>query len=180
MSLILESRRKIHRQRCHRRDYQSLRHDDEQASPSPGRPRHARPISHLLTRLPEAADWVERRTHEDLRRVSVLELLSCLFLHYLTMIFFTPVLFSTQGTLIATLSGHTSWILDVAYSPDNEHFVSSSADHTVKVWNVQTKQCLHTFTDHSDQVWGVCYNPEGNKVVSVSEDKNILIYDIPV
>ena len=81
---------------------------------------------------------------------------------------------------MATLSGHTSWVLSVAFSPDNEHFVSSSADHTVKVWEVSSKQCLHTFSDHSDQVWSVAYNPEGNKVVSVAEDKHIHIYDIPV
>ncbi len=78
------------------------------------------------------------------------------------------------------MSGHTSWVLSVAYSPDKEHFVSSSADNTVKVWDVESKQCLHTFSDHTDQVWGVCYNPEGSKVASVSEDKTINIYDIPI
>ncbi len=87
---------------------------------------------------------------------------------------------SNHGSLIATLSGHTSWVLSVAFSPDKEHFVSSSADHTVKVWEVASKQCVHTFADHSDQVWSVCYNPDGNKVMSVSEDKCINVYDIPI
>ena len=65
-----------------------------------------------------------------------------------------------------------------------------------KVWEVATKQCLHTFTDHSDQVsahclfsshigdvlqvWSVKYNKEGNQVVSVSDDKSVNIYSIPV
>ena len=30
--------------------------------------------------------------------------------------------------------------------------MSGSSDGSVKVWEVATKQCLHTFTDHSDQV----------------------------
>ena len=30
----------------------------------------------------------------------------------------------SHGNLVATLSGHTSWVLSVAFSPDNEHFVS--------------------------------------------------------
>ena len=29
-----------------------------------------------------------------------------------------------HGNLAGTLSGHTSWVLSVAYSPDNEHFAS--------------------------------------------------------
>ena len=57
----------------------------------------------------------------------------------------------SNGSLIATLSGHTSWVLSVAFSPDNEHFVSGSSDRTVKVWEVATKQCIHTFSEHSDQ-----------------------------
>jgi len=85
-----------------------------------------------------------------------------------------------HAALMATMSGHTSWVLCVAFSPDNDHFVSGSSDGCVKVWEVATKQCLHTFTDHSDQVWSVKYNKEGNQVVSVSDDKSLNIYSIPV
>ena len=53
---------------------------------------------------------------------------------------------------MGTCSGHTSWVLGVSFSPDNSRFVSSSADATVKVWDVEKRQCLHTFTDHADQV----------------------------
>jgi len=31
---------------------------------------------------------------------------------------------SVQGNLIGTLSGHGSWVLNVAFCPDNVHFVS--------------------------------------------------------
>ena len=30
-----------------------------------------------------------------------------------------------HATLIGTMSGHTSWVLSVTFSPDNEHFASS-------------------------------------------------------
>lgn len=78
-----------------------------------------------------------------------------------------------------TLSGHASWVLSVAFSPQNTHFVSSSSDHSVKIWELATRTCVHTFTEHQDQVWGVKYNPEGDKVVSVSDDKSIVIYNCP-
>ena len=63
--------------------------------------------------------------------------------------------FRNHGQLVGTLSGHTSWVLSVAYSPDNEHFVSSSADHTVRVWKESTRQCIHTFSEHTDQVFSL-------------------------
>lgn len=50
------------------------------------------------------------------------------------------------------MSGHASWVLGVAFSPDGNNFVSGSSDKTVKVWEVKTRQCVHTFSEHADQV----------------------------
>ncbi|CAI8041938.1 WD repeat-containing protein 61, partial [Geodia barretti] len=59
---------------------------------------------------------------------------------------------SQHASLTGTLSGHSSWVLSVAYCPDNQHFVTGSSDKTVKIWDGSNRECLHTFKDHSDQV----------------------------
>lgn len=57
-----------------------------------------------------------------------------------------------HANVAGTLSGHASWVLSVAFSPDNQHFVSSSSDQTVRVWELSSRQCIHTFNEHTDQV----------------------------
>lgn len=57
-----------------------------------------------------------------------------------------------HANLAGTLSGHASWVLSVAFSPDGKRFVSSSSDRTVRVWDLDSMQCQHVFKEHTDQV----------------------------
>ena len=43
-----------------------------------------------------------------------------------------------SGQQLASLEGHTSWVLGLAFSPDDAQFVSCSSDHSVKVWDVHS------------------------------------------
>ena len=47
-----------------------------------------------------------------------------------------------------TLSGHTDWVLSVAFSPDGRTLASASHDKTLKIWEVKTGQLQATYQRH--------------------------------
>lgn len=42
------------------------------------------------------------------------------------------------------LQGHTSWVYSVTWSPDGRILISSSQDETIKIWDINTGECLKT------------------------------------
>jgi periodic tryptophan protein 1 len=55
---------------------------------------------------------------------------------------------------------------------------SCSADTTVKIWDVTTQACSHTFTHHTDKVQSVLWNDESPTVLaSGSFDKTVALMD---
>jgi hypothetical protein len=48
----------------------------------------------------------------------------------------------SDGLLLRSFRGHLKEITDITLSPEEDRLASSSLDHTVKVWNVETGECL--------------------------------------
>ena len=53
---------------------------------------------------------------------------------------------------MTTLAGHSSWVTSVSFSSDGASIVSDSWDHTVKVWSVESGDCLFSGR-HLDESW---------------------------
>ncbi len=64
---------------------------------------------------------------------------------------------------------HMDWVFSVVFSSDSKtdgrFLVSSSADKTVKVWNLQTDETLYTF-EHPDWIRSVAVDPDGRLLAS--------------
>jgi WD40 repeat protein len=65
----------------------------------------------------------------------------------------------------------------VAFSPDGKRLAASSADRTIRVFNVETGAQELIIEDHADWVMGIGWSPDGAKLASASRDKTSKLFD---
>jgi WD40 repeat protein len=93
-----------------------------------------------------------------------------------------PVTNVGKFTLVDTLAtdslGYSNQILSVAISPDGQTLVSGSNNTTVKLWNLQKREIVHTFSGHRYAVFSVAISPDGHTLVSGSSDQTIKVWNL--
>ncbi|OVA02324.1 WD40 repeat [Macleaya cordata] len=87
----------------------------------------------------------------------------------------------TSGQIISTLSGHSKRVTSVKFVPQDEFFVTGSADKTVRVWQGSEDgnyNCRHILKDHSAEVQAVTVHATNNYFVTASLDNTWCFYDL--
>jgi hypothetical protein len=68
--------------------------------------------------------------------------------------------YDTKGRKYGHFVGHEADVLALAVSPDGRFLVSGSADGTVRLWNVKTRELIVTLFSTADGEW-VMWTPQG-------------------
>jgi WD40 repeat protein/tRNA A-37 threonylcarbamoyl transferase component Bud32 len=83
-----------------------------------------------------------------------------------------------NAALVATLTGHSSSVYSVAFSPDGHTLASGSNDNTIKLWDVQNQRQIATLTGYFNSVYSVAFSPDGRTLASGSADGTIKLWDV--
>lgn len=85
--------------------------------------------------------------------------------------------FSSGGTLLRSLSGHTSWVNGLSFS-GNDLLASGCSDKTVKIWNASTGSLIRTISVGGSDVISVSLSPDGRYVASGDFGQQVNVYDV--
>jgi WD40 repeat protein len=75
---------------------------------------------------------------------------------------------------------HSSWVIGLDFNDNNDKFISISWDGTVKLWDVETGEEIHSFNGHSSRVVSAEFNQDGTQVVSASGDGTAKLWDVEI
>ena len=74
--------------------------------------------------------------------------------------------------------GHSSAVSTILISPDGKRCVSGSGDYTLRIWDMESGQCLRTLEGHNGYISALAITPDGKRCVSGSDDQTLRIWDM--
>jgi WD40 repeat protein/serine/threonine protein kinase len=73
---------------------------------------------------------------------------------------------------------HSDWVLAVCLGADGRLALSGSADHTARLWDVNSRRCLRTFQGHTSAVMAVALSGDGRLAATGSFDRTVRLWQV--
>ncbi|MDO5063904.1 MAG: hypothetical protein Q4E00_02770 [Actinomyces bowdenii] len=84
---------------------------------------------------------------------------------------------ANTGVELMTLAGHGKWACSLAWSPDSTRVATGSHDHTVRIWDPVTGECVKVLGP-GNSVDAVAWSPEGSRVVVGAKIGGTRVWDL--
>ena len=79
---------------------------------------------------------------------------------------------------VDALEGHAEQVTAVALGADDTRIASSGRDDTARLWDIATRQLLHTLTGHTDDVMSVEFSHDGQNLLTAACDGSVRIWNV--
>ena len=76
------------------------------------------------------------------------------------------------------LQGHTAGVLALAISSDESLLISSSEDHSIRLWNIIAKLQLRRFDTKNDVIYALYMNLNGDSFLSGGKERKIMQWNV--
>jgi WD40 repeat protein len=76
------------------------------------------------------------------------------------------------------LHSHAGCAWSVNFSPNGQMMASGGFDALIRLWDVQTGQCLQVLQGHTEAVFAISFSPDGQILASGSHDETIKLWDV--
>ncbi|KAK3823420.1 MAG: WD40-repeat-containing domain protein [Benniella sp.] len=80
-----------------------------------------------------------------------------------------------SGHCLQTLTGHTSVIRSIEFSPNDNQVASGSSDGTVRLWDISSRVSRFIPNGH---IFSTAYSPQGDRIASGGQDYIVRLWDV--
>ena len=84
---------------------------------------------------------------------------------------------TTTLNRIFTLDAHNGPLRSAEFSPNGRFILTTSDDHTARVWDVKTGQEVSVLRGHTQAVLSAAFSPNGDRIITASEDHTARVWD---